>query len=56
MGILSLRMLIVEKGENIMIERLEALVEWGGTKKDIAFLVVSGLALILSLLQEQPAA
>ena len=33
-----------------MIERLEALLEWGGTKKDIAFLVVSGLALILSLL------
>lgn len=32
-----------------MIERLEALLEWGGIKRDIVFLVVSGVALILSL-------
>ena len=33
-----------------MIEKLEALLEWGGIKRDITFLVISGLALVLSLL------
>ena len=32
-----------------LMEKLEHLLEWGGTKKDIAFLVVSGIALIVSL-------
>ena len=32
-----------------MIEKLEALLEWGGTKKDVAFLVISGIALLISL-------
>ena len=31
-------------------EKLEELMEWGGTRKDIAFLAVSGVALVLSLL------
>lgn len=33
-----------------MIERLEALLEWGGTKRDITFLIISGLALVASIL------
>ena len=32
------------KGRFIMIERLEALLEWGGTKRDIVFLIISGIA------------
>ena len=32
-----------------LMEKLEHLLEWGGTKKDIAFLAVSGIALIVSL-------
>ena len=32
-----------------MIEKLEALLEWGGTKKDVSFLVLSGIALLISL-------
>ncbi len=32
-----------------IIEKLEATLEWGGTRKDVAFLVISGVALILSL-------
>lgn len=32
----------------IVIEKLEELMEWGGTKKDIAFLVVSAISLIFS--------
>ncbi len=34
---------------NKIIEKLEAALEWGGTKKDVACLVISGAALILSL-------
>lgn len=33
-----------------MIEKLEKLLEFGGTKRDILFLVVSGIALLVSLL------
>lgn len=33
-----------------MIERLEAMLEWGGTKKDVTFLIISAFALVLSLL------
>ena len=33
-----------------MIEKLEALLEWGGTKRDITFLVISGIALLASIL------
>lgn len=32
-----------------MIEKCEALLEWGGTKKDIVLLMVSGISLVLSL-------
>ena len=32
-----------------LMKKLEHLLEWGGTKKDIAFLAVSGIALIVSL-------
>ena len=37
-----------------LIEKLEWLLGLGGTKRDIAFLCVSGAALVLSLLQMQP--
>ena len=37
-----------------MIRRLEALLEWGGTRRDIAFLAVSGLALLASILGLRP--
>ena len=33
------------------MKSLEKLLEWGGIKRDIAFLVISGLALVLSLMQ-----
>ncbi len=33
------------------MKSLEKLLEWGGIKRDIAFLVISGLALMLSLMQ-----
>ena len=32
------------------MEKLEALLEWGGTKKDVTLLVISGAALLVSLL------
>lgn len=37
-----------------LCEKLEQLMELGGTKKDIALLVISGIALVLSLLGVQP--
>ena len=37
-----------------LCEKLEQLLELGGTKKDIALLVIAGLALVLSLLGVQP--
>ena len=37
-----------------MIERLEKLLAWGGIKRDIAFLVLSGVALVLSLVGAEP--
>ena len=33
-----------------LVEKLEALLEWGGLKKDIAFLVISCAALVASFL------
>ena len=30
------------------MKKLEELLEWGGTKRDIIFLVISGLALLAS--------
>lgn len=33
-----------------MIEAWERLLEWGGTKRDIAFLIISSIALLMSLL------
>ena len=35
---------------NQIVEKIEALMDLGGTKKDIAFLVVSGLSLLVSML------
>ena len=37
-----------------LCEKLEQLMELGGTKKDITLLVISGIALVLSLLNVQP--
>lgn len=37
-----------------LCEKLEQLMELGGTKKDITLLVISGIALVLSLLGVQP--
>ena len=37
-----------------MIERVEKLLAWGGTKRDIAFLALSGIALVLSLVGVEP--
>lgn len=34
---------------NKFIEKLEAILEFGGTKRDVAFLIISGISLILSL-------
>lgn len=31
------------------MKKIEALLEWGGMKRDIAFLIVSGIALVVSL-------
>ena len=31
------------------MQKLEQLLEWGGTRRDIVFLILSGLALLLSL-------
>lgn len=39
---------------NKMIEKLEALLEFGGAKKDIAFLCIGGVALLLNLVGIQP--
>lgn len=36
------------------MQKLEELLEWGGTKKDIAFLVISGAALLLSIFGVSP--
>ena len=35
------------------MEKLETLLEWGGTKRDIVFLVLSGIALLVSILDMQ---
>mgnify|MGYP004729700563 FL=1 len=37
-----------------LIEKLDSLLEFGGTKRDIAFLIISGAALVLSILDIQP--
>lgn len=36
------------------MKKLEELLEWGGTKKDITFLVISGIALLLSIFNVIP--
>lgn len=38
------------------VKKLEALMEIGGIKKDICFLVISGIALIISIFKSDPAA
>lgn len=37
-----------------MLDRLEKLLEWGGTRRDVALLSVSGFALLLSMLDIEP--
>lgn len=37
-----------------MVEKLEELLEWGGVKRDILFLVISGICLLGSILGVQP--
>ncbi len=32
-----------------MLEKIESFLEWGGTKKDVVFLVISGIALLMSI-------
>ena len=39
---------------NALMEKLEKLLEWGGIKKDVTLLVISGLAMLASLLKWQP--
>ena len=36
------------------MKKLEELLEWGGTKRDIIFLVISGLALLASIIRFNP--
>ena len=36
-----------------MLERLEKVLEWGGIKRDVVFLVLSGLSLIVSMLMPE---
>ena len=36
------------------MKHLEAFLEWGGTRKDIACLVISGLALLVSIFELLP--
>ena len=36
---------------NALMEKLEKLLEWGGIKKDVTLLVISGLAVLASLLK-----
>ena len=38
----------------IDLHKLEELLEWGGTKKDVIFLVISGAALLLSIFGVSP--
>lgn len=37
-----------------MMKKLEAIIEWGGIKRDIAFLILSGAALLLSIFGYSP--
>ncbi len=39
---------------NKLLKRLEGILEWGGTKKDITLLVISGLALLISIFDVNP--
>ena len=38
----------------VLVKRLESLLELGGIKKDIIFLIISGAAVLLSLLDVRP--
>lgn len=45
---------VIHKLETGLFSKLEELLEWGGVKKDIIFLVLSGLAVLASLFGFQP--
>ena len=38
-----------------LVKKAEAVLQWGGTKKDIVLLVLSGISLLLSRLQSMSA-
>ena len=44
----------IRSEKRIVMKKLEKLLEWGGTKKDIAFLAISGVALLLSIFKVFP--
>lgn len=44
----------IERRINHMLDQLEKLLEWGGTKREIALLSISGLALLMSVLGIEP--
>ena len=37
-----------------LAQKLENILEWGGIKRDIVFLVISGIALLISILGIRP--
>ena len=39
----------MKKARDKFASAIEALLEWGGMKRDIAFLILSGIALVVSL-------
>ena len=36
------------------MEKLEALLEWGGVKKDVAFLILGAVSLLVSIFELAP--
>lgn len=52
---ISLRLFAINRSEKrLVMKKLEELLEWGGTKKDIVFLAISGVALLLSIFKVFP--
>lgn len=52
---ISLRFFAINRSEKrLVMKKLEELLEWGGTKKDIVFLAISGVALLLSIFKVFP--
>ena len=52
---ISLRLFAINRSEKrLVMKKLEELLEWGGMKKDIVFLAISGVALLLSIFKVFP--